>query len=540
MKNSRLTVFALCLLLAVALNAADLGPRPLAQPGDDDPRSSLAQMPLADQITHISQQITAGDLVLVRQETDPLAGMVHRRFAQHYRGLPVFGGEVILHDQNGITRSLTGKYFDITDLSLTPVVTAESAAATLRSTLETGRSPQLKAAPGLIVYPVSDSDVRLAWLMTFTAGREYSMSGVVDAHSGAILTFFSNVMNENSGAIGLGRGYHGEAVKLATTLSGGKYYLADEQRIRPIVQLTYDGKLGGYIPTSTDNSFNSSSEAVNAHQFLGFVYDFFYTALGRSGINGSNLDVIAYVNDSSSGNKDNAYWTGEDLMMVFGTPSGAGGQQLAAAIDVVAHELSHGVTQFSSNLVYAYESGALNEAFSDVMGAAVEFAFQPVGTGLLQADWFNGEDGHIEYSTAGCRNLADPNTNSQLRNAGFPQNYWYADPSHLSQQIPPLYYRGNLVDIGGVHLNSTIFGHAFYLLASGGTHRISGRTVNGIGLTRATRIYYRAFTAYMTRTAKFIDAANALLLSAAELYGQGSAEHVQTLGSMLAIGFTAN
>jgi bacillolysin len=538
MNKRRFSIFAWALLaLAVTLAAADLGPRKLTLPGTSGSRAGLAAMPADHQIGLMAEMVAQGSLLPARSLVDPLSGMTDRRYTQVYRGLPVFGGEVVFHDRDGVTQSLSGKFYEIGALPASPTLEPAAAANAFQQTLDPARAAELRGAPSLIVYPVSDDDLRLAYLVTFSAGREYSMTGVVDATSGAVLTQFSNVWSD-SGAIGLGRGYHGEDVKLATTLSGSTYYLADEKRIRPINQYTYDLKNGGYIPTTTTNSFTQVPEAVNAHQFLGFVYDYYYTVLGRPGIDGKNLDVIALVNDASAGNKDNAYWTGDDKMMVFGTP-GSGGQQLAAAIDVVAHELSHGVTQFSSNLNYSYESGALNEAYSDVIGSAVEFAFQPEGTGLLKADWYNGEDGHVEYSTAGCRNLADPNTNSQLRNAGYPENYWYADPCHLSQQIPPLYYRGNLVDAGGVHLNSPIFGHAYYLLAHGGTNKISGRTVTGIGIEKATKIYYRAWTAYMTQTSKFINAANALLAAANSLYGQSGNEYNQTYGSMLAIGFVA-
>lgn len=538
-KSRLLLITCTWMILATALVAADLGPRPLTRADDRAPRSALASLPLAGQIQQMSLRIASGDLVLLRQQDDSLARMTHRRYTQVHRGLPVFGGEVIFHDQDGTTRSVTGKFFDIGDLELLPTVPAENAAATFRATLDAERAAQLKSPPELILYPLDDTDVRLAYLMTYKAGREYSMSGVVDAHSGALLNSFANVMHDE-GAIGLGTGYHGEEVKLSTTLSGGKYYLADVGLIRPVEQYTYDGNLGGYLPTSTANTFYDSPEAVNAHQYIGFVYDFYYTNFGRTGIDGNNLPMVAYVNDSSKGNKDNAYWTGEDLMMVFGTPSGSGGQQLAAAVDVVAHELSHGITQFSANLVYSYESGALNEAYSDVIGSAVEFSCQPTGTGRMMADWYIGEDGYSYYHVDGCRNLADPNTNSQLQSAGFPQSYWWPDPCHLSQQIPVLKYNNNVLDNGGVHLNSTIFGHAFYLLANGGTNRVSGRTVTGIGLDHATKIYYRAWTVYLTRSAQFVDAANALLASARDLYGSGSAEYTQTFSSLLAIGFTAS
>jgi bacillolysin len=522
--------------LSIALAAADVGPRWLVLPGGEPERATQAALPMKSQIALMNEHLAQGHLVMLRQQDDPLAGMIHRRYSQVHQGLPVFGGEVVFHDQAGVTIMVSGKFFKIGTMNINPVLDALAATDAFHPFIDPEKAAQPFGNPKLVIYPVSDEDMRLAYLVTFAAGREYNVTGVIDAVNGAILNQFSNVWFDN-GAIGLGQGYHGEQVKLATTFADNTYYLADEKRIRPVNQYTYDNKLGGNIPTSAGNTFSSTPEAVNAHQFCGYTYDFYYTVLGRLGIDGQNLPVLTLVNYDSV--EDNAFWTSQNNMMVFGVP-GSQGQQYAAAIDVVGHELSHGVTQFSANLVYSYDSGALNESYSDVMGTAVEFTFQPEGTGLMKADWCIGEDGHNVYSTAGCRNLADPNTNSQLKDAGYPDGYWYPDPCHLSQKIPELYYQGRLVDYGGVHLNMTIFGHAYYLLTHGGTNKISGRTVTGIGMEKATKIYYRAFTAYLTNTAQFDNAANALLASASSLYGQSSNEYNQTYASMLAIGFQAN
>lgn len=146
------------------------------------------------------------------------------------------------------------------------------------------------------------------------------------------------------------------------------------------------------------------------------------------------------------------------------------------------------------------------------------------------ADWYIGEDAAPYYSISGCRNLADPNTNSQWGDSRCP------DPCHLSQKYEVPYE----LDNGGVHLNSTIYGHAFYLLANGGVNRVSNVYVNGIGIDKAAAIYYRAFVYYMTKNSWFIDAANALLDTAYSIYGGNSNEYMQTVRSMEAIGWIVN
>ena len=259
------------------------------------------------------------------------------------------------------------------------------------------------------------------------------------------------------------------------------------------------------------------------HTYLGWVYDYYYLQHGRHGIDDHNLKIVALNHVFGSGFHDNAFWSSDMKDMVFMDPLNTN-WQIGAGLDVIGHELTHGVTDYTSKLIYHNQSGALSEAISDIMATAIEFHFQPAGTGFNKADWVMGEDIYPTYSSSNClRNLANPNAKS--------------DPCHLSQYV-------NLPDTasgdwGGVHTNCTIFGHAFYLLANGGTNPISHLAVTSIGIDKAAQIYYRAFTHYLTQSASFLNAANALLQSAKDLYGASSAEYGQVLQSMLAIGFTA-
>jgi thermolysin len=156
--------------------------------------------------------------------------------------------------------------------------------------------------------------------------------------------------------------------------------------------------------------------------------------------------------------------------MIYGDGDGTTFIEFSGDLDVVGHELSHGVTEATSNLIYQNESGALNEAFSDIMGTAIEFYY---GTG----DWTIGED--ITPGTNGIRNMANPNEDG--------------DPSHWADR-----YTGT-GDNGGVHINSGIANHWFYLLVNGGQNatfgRASGSDVQGIGLAAAEQIAYAGFTA---------------------------------------------
>lgn len=195
--------------------------------------------------------------------------------------------------------------------------------------------------------------------------------------------------------------------------------------------------------------------------------------------------------------------------MVYGVglPAGvtAGGLTVdffSGALDIVAHELTHGVTDYTSKLIYQDEAGALNEAFSDIMATGAEFFFQRTGSGSMEADYLIGED---TIRPGGIRSMADPGA--------------FGDPDHYSRR-----YTGD-EDNGGVHVNSAIANHAFYLAIEGGTNRTSGAVVSGVGAANREQIertFYRAFTQMLPSNATFSLARAATLQAARDLYGAGS------------------
>lgn len=469
-------------------------------------------------------EIQRGNLVRFRVQNDPTAQMEHHRYFQQFEGFPVFGGEIIYHLKGGHVHNISGEYFEIRNLDTQPIFSREEAIEKFRRHLGKEGLEEKTEDSRLAIYPTEDGLSHLAYQLTLRKGDYFSMTGIIDAKTGEVLFKFSNIHFDEVD-MGLGIGYHGYSFKMATSLySDGYYYLYDEKRIRPYNHYTYDYRTG-FIPGDSDNYWDSDGPLVNAHVFIGLIYDFFYNFFSREGIDNSNLDVIVSVHNTEF--SDNAFWNGENLN--FCDP-GKENAQFAAALDVVCHEYSHAVTQYSSHLVYAFEPGALNESFSDIMGATAEFYWFPEGYGLYKADWYIGEDAFPAYKISGNRNLADPNSNSQVGDLSYP------DPCHLSQQ----YYVLQDIDNGGVHLNSTIYSHAFYLLAHGGANKVSGIYVDGIGIEKAAKIFYRAWVYYLTKNSQFIDAANALLNAAYSAYGGASKEYSQTVRAMEAIGWIVN
>jgi thermolysin len=289
------------------------------------------------------------------------------------------------------------------------------------------------------------------------------------------------------------------------------------------------------VASDVDNDWVHDGALVNVHAYLGLSYDYYYSVFGRHGIDDADLDIISWVH--VAGDYDNASWSpsGE---MAFGDP-GPQNLQTAAALDVISHEYSHGITQYTSGLQYYCDAnaqpGALNESFSDIMGTAVEAYWQSAGQGFDRSDWIVGEDIYSAFSASNyLRSLSDPNS----KVAFYYQGVAYPYPCHVSQwYVLPV---TDEWDLGGNHWYSTLYSHAYYLLAAGGTNRVSGLSVTGIGIDKATKIFFRAWTYYLTPTANILQAANALLQSAYDLYGGSSNEYAQTIRSMEAIGWIVN
>jgi len=474
-----------------------------------------------------AKEIKAGNLRLSKIQEDPIASMEHCRYSQFYQGLEVFGGQIIQHYRNGDLVGINGEYYEISDIDTVPGISKDEAVAFFNNDLNEVDLHERSEEPNLFIYPLKDDDYHLAYKVTLEKDVGYSMTGLIDAKTGEIIIKYSNINYEKL-TIGHGIGYHGGQYKLPTTEYNGFFYLYDEKKIRPVNQYTHDSSIGGYIPSDNDNFWDFDGVLVNLHAFLGWTYDYYYQVHKRNGINDYNLDIIAIVHDSDS--LDNAYWDGNKKMMYFGDPYYSS-YHTAAALDVIAHEYSHGVTQFNSNLVYRYQSGALNESFSDIMGTAVEFYWQSEGKGFNKADWVVGEDMYPNYSSYNyMRSLSNPNS----KNCVFGGAY----PCHLSQE----YYLPctEWGDWGGVHVNMTIYSHAYYLLAHGGTNKVSKKKVSGIGIDKATQIFYRAWVYYLTQTSTFWHAASALGQSAWDLYGGSSNEYAQTIKAMKAIGWIYN
>lgn len=514
------------LLLAVPLLLAAERPGP---PAPEGPADAYAPGERIDSL------VRRGALSLSRVQEDPdFFGHRHRRFDQRVGGVRVFGAQLVQQlDADGATLSVFGSIDEALSLDVHPALTADRAAREAERAFPIGASPL--GEPELVVLPCEGRPV-LAW--TFWVRLDHQLERVfVDAREGGIAHRYSDLRTE--AAVGLGSGVWGDRKKVSADSSAGGFHAED--RLRPPALATYDlrysASAGGealstgridpsLVAVDADNDWTDGA-VVDAHVYAGYTYDYYFKRHERRGIDGRDLAVRSVTHFlPRSFEFANAFWDPFSSAMYYGDGD-AEFAPFSGALDVVAHELTHGVTQYTWDGTYEGESGALNEAFSDVMATGAEFFHQPAGAGRLQADYFLGEDltWRFDPPRTAVRSMEDP---SLFCSASLGQ----CDPDHYSRR-----YRGTR-DNGGVHHNSGIANQAFYLLAEGGVNRTSGRRVDGLGAggrEKAERVFYRGFTAYLTPSATFRDARAATIRAARDLYGEAEAAEAASAWSAVGV-----
>jgi thermolysin len=480
--------------------------------------------------------LRAGELRIrqVREDT-MIAGRVNDRADQYYRGVRVFGGDISRQmDAQGVLLSVYGNLYPGIDIDVDPKLTADEAqsrAGELAGLVQGPYAPD----PELVVLPPdagTGAGYKLAWRVRAVTANVDIVQYFLDAGSGDVLLQYSN--RESQSAVGRAVGVLGDNKKISVSGSNGSFSLVD--RLRPPAIDTNDMKgdpirtlnaLSGLLQLNpsdlaADDDNNWTDGAVDdAHVYAGYTYDYYFKRFGRHGLNDNDIRVRSLANPVRRTQADlsryftqfpdffvNAFYAGGGVMVYgVGLPPGftLGGQSwnhLSGAIDVVGHELTHGVTEFTSNLIYRNESGALNEAFSDIMGASIEFFFQPAGSGDLKADYLCAED---VVKPGGLRSMENPQV--------------FGDPDHYSRRFL------GTTDNGGVHINSGIANQAFYLAIEGGTNRTSGLSVQGVGganREQMEKVFYRAFTSMLPTNATFAQARAATIQAARDLYGSNS------------------
>lgn len=443
------------------------------------------------------------------QSTSDQLGWEHVKYQQYYLNVPVLGHVYILHSKDGQITKANGMLNKDLQLPTQPFLTEREAllAATKhlgskeyvwqRNQSFFGKNLNLPNPELVImdqVYPQFSGNYVLAYRMDIYSSDPHRRDEVfVNAWNGEVINSIPKMYSCGGDQGTAETIYHGER-EIQTTFSNGQYILLDETRGGGLHTVVIDSSDfvddDNYWEAGTNPQKNG---ALDGHFGIAATYDWLLDRFNRRSVDGNDAPITAFIYTNQGVN--NAFWNGESVIFGDGDSTTYGP---FTAIDVCSHEVTHGVTQHTAGLVYQYESGALNESFSDIFGKAVEMAYDSAE--------FSWELGHKmkRGAGAGFRNMEDP---------------------HLYQN--PSYYKGEFwvaapFDNGGVHFNSGVMNHWFYLLCEGKAGVNEGGLdydVPAIGMEKAVQIAYRALSAYMWETSQYADARQATLEACKDLFG---------------------
>ncbi|MEU6338721.1 M4 family metallopeptidase [Streptomyces cellulosae] len=458
----------------------------------------------------------AKEKLIVKDVVKDVDGTVHTRYERTYDGLPVLGGDLVVHEPAGGARTVTKAVkTSVAVASVTPKVAAGKAEAQALAAAAKAGSERTDAdsAPRKVIWAAEGTPV-LAYETVVGGlqedGTPNELHVITDATTGEKLHEWQAVHT------GTGKSLYSGTVTLGTYKSGSTYQLYDTSRGGHKTYNLARGTSGtGTLFTDADDTWgtgtasSSSSDqtaAVDAAYGAQVTWDFYKNTFGRNGIRNDGKAAYSRVHYGSS--YVNAFWQDSCFCMTYG--DGSGNTHPLTSLDVAGHEMSHGVTSVTAGLNYSGESGGLNEATSDIFGTGAEFY---AANSTDKGDYLIGEKININGDGTPLRYMDKPSKD------GASKDYWSSSLGSVD-----------------VHYSSGPANHFFFLLAEGsGAKTINGvsynsptydgSTVTGIGRAKALQIWYKALTTYFTSTTNYKAARTGTLNAASALYGSSSTEY---------------
>ncbi len=512
------------------------------------------------------------DFHLGRAHTDGL-GQTHGHFQQMYKGVRVWGGDVITHtDREGNPLPATNALKRNIHLNVTPSLGSDEILAIVHQDLNPRGDYAYAPATELVIYPemvdvvrphgprhLDDAEINatdvtrqvLRYTLAYhvhtalengveeTAHTDY----LINAHTGAILKKWNTL--HTSAAVGTGNSQYSGTVQINTNSTASGYELRDMTRgtggtfgNNVVTDLNHATSGNGTILTDADNTWgdganynggsttsaNGQTAAVDAAYGIQATWDMYKNVLGRNGID--NTGKASYLRVHYSTSYDNAFWDDTCFCMTFGD-----GSQFKSleSVDVAGHEMSHGVcaTSVPGGLTYSGESGGLNESNSDIFGTMVEFY-----------DLGGGEAAHATTIPATGGNWT---IGEQLETASFPTPLRYMYKPSKDGTSPDAW--SSSIGSLDVHYSSGPMNRCFYFMSQGASGTSTSDYFSsytpagfaGVGNDHAARIHYRALTTYYTSNETYAQARNAEISAAKDLYGAGSPEEQVVWNAFAAI-----
>ena len=597
--STTITAGLTALLLVVAgIESAAQAPRGAMPVAATSVTTGLTELRQLDAL--VETMVGAGELLVRTRNADrQLAGRVHESAMQYHRGVPVYGGGITRQLAGGATVSIFGTIHQGIDIDITPALSATAARTALQN-LSGGAALVSGPLPALTIFPLPDRSYALTWHATMSDARTYFLdadSGQIIWEIDERRT--QDEVGTGTGIVGdrkkVSATRSGGTFQARDRLRPGETVTLDvgysAAQLFALLLPFGPGWTDSDVAADSDNVWEDPA-VVDGHAHMGFTYDYLARQHGWNGVDGANGRVFGLVNNDFVNafaapppfgpEGTGAFAYGE---LPDGTPM--------VAVDIVAHELMHNVTHFSVSgrtgeglrdtylyddeqlgpseftiagrtfrcgdvyrftagpntgrrfelgcetgrlILLSNHGGAINEAFSDIIGTATEFSLHDPGAGPNRADYLMGED--IGWT---IRSLDDPG--SLTLGGGsipFPDAY-----GGLAQFVIGIFEDtgrffffpvGSLdggrtivslpgTDSGGVHWNATILGHAFFLAIEGGRNRTTGITVAGVGGANrqdVERVFFRALTELMPAGTSFGITAATVRQSAVDLFGAGS------------------
>ena len=465
-------------------------------------------------------------------------GHVHKRFRMYYNGIEVAYSNLSVHLMNSKVVSASGNIKAI--VPMVEVASISEEVAKVNALRFVGASEYMweidqPANPlqseyypkGHLAYLPDyfngTATLTLTHVFNIYAsqplGRELVFVNAVDGN----ITFNENLIHTGGDSKGTAVTAYSDTQQIVTDSMPNFFTLRDSTRGTAVVTLNSLAQRNylGAVDFVDSNNFwsnvnaNKDEYATDAHWGTAETYDYLLNVHNRNSIDNNGFPLVSFVHYDQ--NYANAFWNGTVMTYGDGNSTSSLSNPLVS-IDIVAHEITHGLTDNTSDLIYANESGALNESFSDIFGTALEFHSKPT-----TANWSIGEE-----IGGAIRSMMDPNI------YGHPDTYEGQSWRQTKGCIPT----GNN-DRCGVHSNSGVQNHWFYLLSVGGSgvnDATDSFNVAGIGMAKAEKIAFRNLTVYLSPSSDHDEARFYAIKSAIDLYGACSPEVESTTNAWQAVG----
>lgn len=456
-------------------------------------------------------------------------GKTHHKYRQFYQGLRVLGGTVVYHLEQSQLYATSGLLHEFSDVSVRGKISVAAGESMAKLKVFNRLSgdfgsglfsagkidiTQIRKAIANANYPAKGGDYTLVYVYTVEAeggALPVNMDVILDAQTGRTIATLSNINTE--GVTGHGNGYYHNDLTFPTdSLSDGQYLLRDLSRGKGIVARDISNHF--LTPTDSDNEWgyeeDGQSAMIDGYYASVKFHDFLRERFNRNSIDDDGFELVANMNRHTL---VNAFWNRSEA--TFGNGN-CDDYSALTTFDIVGHEFAHGLTQFTSGLIYFDESGALNESISDIMGKGVEYYYDQEHFNWLVGKLIvKGPDG------SHFRSMERPTRR------GHPSFYKGS------------FWRYDLADNAGVHSKSGVFNFWFYLLAEGDSGQNQANynyDVAPIGMDSALQLVYLLETAYLTESSGYLEAYELSKMAAIDLFGENSAPYASMIEAWKAVG----